>query len=72
MLLWAVFLQVSHSLSFQLFLFCVNLFNFGTCVYFSFLISGRFRFFSVAGLIDSMIYHSSRALQKKIDLGKAT
>lgn len=28
--------------------------------------------FAVAGLIDSMIYHSSRALQKKIDLGKAT
>jgi len=28
--------------------------------------------FTVAGLIDSMIYHSSRALQKKIDLGKAT
>ena len=33
---------------------------------------GVFFFFSVAGLIDSMIYHSSRALQKKIDLGKAT
>ena len=29
-------------------------------------------FFAVAGLIDSMIYHSSRALQKKIDLGKST
>lgn len=28
--------------------------------------------FTVAGLIDSMIYYSSRALQKKIDLGKAT
>lgn len=28
--------------------------------------------FTVAGLVDSMIYHSSRALQKKIDLGKAT
>uniref|UniRef100_A0A8W8MY15 Endoplasmic reticulum-Golgi intermediate compartment protein 3 n=1 Tax=Magallana gigas TaxID=29159 RepID=A0A8W8MY15_MAGGI len=28
--------------------------------------------FTVAGLIDSMIYHSSRALQKKIELGKAT
>lgn len=27
--------------------------------------------FTVAGLIDSMIYHSSRALQKKIELGKA-
>ena len=25
----------------------------------------------VAGLIDSMIYHSARALQKKIELGKA-
>ncbi|XP_065063686.1 endoplasmic reticulum-Golgi intermediate compartment protein 3-like isoform X2 [Rhopilema esculentum] len=28
--------------------------------------------FTVAGLIDSMIYHSARALQKKIDLGKAS
>ncbi|XP_070533069.1 endoplasmic reticulum-Golgi intermediate compartment protein 3-like isoform X2 [Ptychodera flava] len=28
--------------------------------------------FTVAGLIDSMIYHSSKAIQKKIDLGKAT
>lgn len=28
--------------------------------------------FTVAGLIDSMIYHSARALQKKIELGKAT
>lgn len=28
--------------------------------------------FTVAGLIDSMIYHSAKALQKKIDLGKAT
>lgn len=27
--------------------------------------------FTVAGLIDSMIYHSARALKKKIDLGKA-
>ncbi|XP_072175388.1 endoplasmic reticulum-Golgi intermediate compartment protein 3-like [Diadema setosum] len=27
--------------------------------------------FTVAGLIDSMIYHSARAIQKKIDLGKA-
>ncbi|XP_031555453.1 endoplasmic reticulum-Golgi intermediate compartment protein 3-like [Actinia tenebrosa] len=27
--------------------------------------------FTVAGLVDSMIYHSSRAIQKKIDLGKA-
>lgn len=28
--------------------------------------------FTVAGIIDSMIYHSARALQKKIELGKAT
>ncbi|XP_029650596.1 endoplasmic reticulum-Golgi intermediate compartment protein 3 isoform X2 [Octopus sinensis] len=28
--------------------------------------------FTVAGLIDSMIYHSSRAIQKKIELGKAS
>ncbi|XP_077866155.1 endoplasmic reticulum-Golgi intermediate compartment protein 3-like [Saccoglossus kowalevskii] len=28
--------------------------------------------FTVAGLIDSMIYHSSKAIKKKIDLGKAT
>ncbi|XP_074656982.1 endoplasmic reticulum-Golgi intermediate compartment protein 3-like [Tubulanus polymorphus] len=27
--------------------------------------------FTVAGLIDSFIYHSSRAIQKKIELGKA-
>lgn len=27
---------------------------------------------SVAGLIDSLIYHSARAIQKKIDLGKTT
>ncbi|XP_033640918.1 endoplasmic reticulum-Golgi intermediate compartment protein 3-like [Asterias rubens] len=27
--------------------------------------------FTVAGLIDSLIYHSARAIQKKIDLGKA-
>lgn len=26
----------------------------------------------VAGLIDSLIYHSARAIQKKIDLGKTT
>jgi len=26
---------------------------------------------SVAGLIDAMIYHSARAIQKKIELGKA-
>ena len=40
-------------------------------VYFSFLIS-RSYIFTVAGLVDSMIYHSARALQKKIDLGKAS
>ena len=40
-------------------------------VYFSFLIS-RSYLFTVAGLVDSMIYHSARALQKKIDLGKAS
>ncbi|XP_025071505.1 endoplasmic reticulum-Golgi intermediate compartment protein 3 isoform X2 [Alligator sinensis] len=28
--------------------------------------------FTVAGLIDSLIYHSSRAIQKKIELGKTT
>ncbi|GAB1606338.1 Hypothetical predicted protein [Argonauta hians] len=28
--------------------------------------------FTVAGLIDSMIYHSSRAIQKKIELGKTS
>ncbi|XP_078006383.1 endoplasmic reticulum-Golgi intermediate compartment protein 3 isoform X1 [Phascolarctos cinereus] len=28
--------------------------------------------FTVAGLIDSLIYHSARAIQKKIELGKAT
>uniref|UniRef100_UPI00358FB997 endoplasmic reticulum-Golgi intermediate compartment protein 3 isoform X2 n=1 Tax=Myxine glutinosa TaxID=7769 RepID=UPI00358FB997 len=28
--------------------------------------------FTVAGLIDSAIYHSARAIQKKIELGKAT
>lgn len=28
--------------------------------------------FTVAGLIDSMIYHSARAIQKKIELGKAS
>ena len=27
--------------------------------------------YTVAGLIDSLIYHSARAIQKKIDLGKA-
>ena len=41
------------------------------CSYSSLFTFVRF-LFSVAGLIDSMIYHSSRALQKKIDLGKAT
>ena len=40
-------------------------------VYFSFLISHSC-LFTVAGLVDSMIYHSARALQKKIDLGKAS
>ena len=28
--------------------------------------------FTVAGLIDSMIYHSAKAIKKKIDIGKAT
>ncbi|ELT99344.1 hypothetical protein CAPTEDRAFT_162161 [Capitella teleta] len=28
--------------------------------------------FTVAGLVDAFIYHSARAIQKKIDLGKAT
>ncbi|XP_052765146.1 endoplasmic reticulum-Golgi intermediate compartment protein 3-like [Mya arenaria] len=28
--------------------------------------------FTVAGLLDSVVYHSHRALQKKMDLGKAT
>ncbi|XP_075022254.1 endoplasmic reticulum-Golgi intermediate compartment protein 3 isoform X3 [Calonectris borealis] len=28
--------------------------------------------FTVAGLIDSLIYHSARAIQKKIELGKTT
>ena len=28
--------------------------------------------FTVAGLIDSMIYHSAKAIQKKIELGKAS
>ncbi|KAM8945366.1 endoplasmic reticulum-Golgi intermediate compartment protein 3 isoform 1-T1 [Pelodytes ibericus] len=28
--------------------------------------------FTVAGLIDALIYHSTRAIQKKIDLGKTT
>ncbi|XP_013399294.1 endoplasmic reticulum-Golgi intermediate compartment protein 3-like [Lingula anatina] len=28
--------------------------------------------FTVAGLIDSMIYHSAKAIQQKIDLGKAS
>lgn len=27
---------------------------------------------SVAGLIDSLIYHSARVIQKKIELGKAS
>ena len=28
--------------------------------------------FTVAGLIDSVIYHSVKTLQKKIELGKAS
>ncbi|XP_064597397.1 endoplasmic reticulum-Golgi intermediate compartment protein 3-like [Liolophura sinensis] len=28
--------------------------------------------FTVAGLVDSMVYHSARAIQQKIDLGKAS
>ncbi|MEE6511797.1 hypothetical protein FKM82_018583 [Ascaphus truei] len=28
--------------------------------------------FTVAGLIDSLIYHSARVLQRKIELGKTT
>lgn len=28
--------------------------------------------FAVAGLVDSLIYHSARAIQKKIELGKAS
>ena len=28
--------------------------------------------FTVAGMVDGMLYHSTRALRKKIDLGKAT
>ena len=28
--------------------------------------------FTVAGMIDSMVYHSAKALQKKIELGKAS
>jgi hypothetical protein len=28
--------------------------------------------FTVAGIIDSMIYHSLKSLKKKIDLGKAS
>lgn len=31
-----------------------------------------FFYFPVAGLIDAFIYHSARAIQKKIDLGKAS
>ena len=27
--------------------------------------------FTVAGIIDSMVYHSMRSLKKKVDLGKA-
>lgn len=28
--------------------------------------------FTVAGMIDSMVYHSAKALQKKVELGKAS
>lgn len=28
--------------------------------------------FTVAGLVDSMIYHSMKSLKKKIELGKAS
>ena len=28
--------------------------------------------FTVAGMVDGMLYHSQRALKKKIELGKAT
>ena len=28
--------------------------------------------FTVAGMVDGMLYHSTRALRKKIDLGKAS
>jgi hypothetical protein len=28
--------------------------------------------FTVAGLIDSLIYHSAKAIQKKMELGKLT
>lgn len=28
--------------------------------------------FTVAGMVDSMLYHSQRALKKKIEIGKAT
>jgi len=28
--------------------------------------------FSVAGLIDAIIYHSSRAIQRKMELGKSS
>lgn len=28
--------------------------------------------FTVAGMVDGMLYHSTRALKKKIDLGKAS
>lgn len=28
--------------------------------------------FTVAGMLDGMLYHSARALRKKIDLGKAS
>ncbi len=28
--------------------------------------------FTVAGMVDGMLYHSTRAIKKKIDLGKAS
>eukprot|EP01115_Flamella_aegyptia_P001741 TRINITY_DN1290_c0_g1_i1.p1 TRINITY_DN1290_c0_g1~~TRINITY_DN1290_c0_g1_i1.p1 ORF type:complete len:61 (-),score=28.35 TRINITY_DN1290_c0_g1_i1:72-254(-) len=28
--------------------------------------------FTVAGIVDSLLYHSMRSLKKKIDLGKAS
>ena len=28
--------------------------------------------FTVAGMLDGMLYHSTRAIKKKIDLGKAS
>lgn len=36
------------------------------------LTSALFVSLAVAGLIDSLIYHSARVIQKKIELGKAS